>query len=69
MHIKIRPSVIIISSGLVATLIIVALGIMTAIGQSVSGEVLAAVIGFGGAVTTVLGTALSKLVESEEKGD
>lgn len=63
---KIRPSVIIITLGLVIALNVLIFGIIKVLTSDVSLELFAALIAFGGSITTVLGTSLAKLVESEE---
>lgn len=69
MKIKVRPAIWILSAGLVAALCIVSVGIVNALNSGASGETFAAIVGFGSAIIAVLGTAISKLVESEEVTD
>lgn len=69
MHIKVRPAIWILSIGLVLALIGVVYAIIMAVRSEAEEYLLTAVIAFGGTITTVLGTSLAKLVESEEKGD
>ena len=44
-------------------------GVVSAVRGNVSAELLAALIAFGGTITTGLASMANKLVESEEKGD
>ena len=63
---KFRPAIIIISGGLVVALCAVAFKLPEMIIGGISGELLAAVIAFGGAITTAISAVATKLVESEE---
>ena len=66
MNVKVRPSILIISLGLVTALVLTVVGIIKVIAQGASVELLAAFIAFGGTITTALVSVASKMMESEE---
>ena len=67
MKIKIRPAILILSGGMVAALIIICWGIINTIVNGAPIELLAALIAFGGTITTGLATLATKIIESEEQ--